>query len=353
MADSSGTTALIMSGAAAKGAFEAGALQVIAEQAVPIASVMGTSAGALNGVAYAAGIRGGQERKAADRLVELWRDYATVFEGFQPNPRAMLEMRGVARMGGKVVRLIDAMLKELVAGPEKNAINLNLVVCPLIGTEDPDSRATTFERVVRFSNDDFEDAGARVRMRDAAIASAAMPAIYTPVELDFEKIGLCVDGGVVNNTPVQHAMETESRDVSRIIVLTPHPTDYNVSSPGHGLFYAFHLVNILIFERLYRDLKKAASINETLAALSGLVGKNGFTEEHFEMVRQVLGWRPLEIIQIRPPESLPGNMLSAFADAGLRAEYIQAGRAAAEAQLGVIRRAAPVALPLPLSAPGH
>jgi hypothetical protein len=207
----------------------------------------------------------------------------------------------------------------------------------LIGTTDEGESATTFERVIYFENEDFDLPERRRHLRDAAVASAAFPGAYTPVKL--EGIGPCVDGGVVNNTPVKHALESESRDirVSRVVVINPHPVDYNVADPGRGLNYGMHLLNILLQERLYRDLKSAYGVNAKLSQLEALVGQNGFTPEHFEMVRGVLGWRPLEIVEIRPDDPLPGNPFTGFGDAYLREKYIEAGREAARLQLGTLR----------------
>ena len=55
-------SALILAGAVAKAAFQAGALEIIAAAALPIARVCGTSAGALNAAVYAAGIHAGAPR---------------------------------------------------------------------------------------------------------------------------------------------------------------------------------------------------------------------------------------------------------------------------------------------------
>lgn len=336
--DTNGSTAVILAGAVAKGAFEAGALEVLSERGLRVHSVMGTSAGALCGTVYAAGIRAGREREAAREMVAMWRDYATWLKGFTLSPRAILSRQGLANPGRFVARM-DEVVAELLSGQQRRPVGLSLVVCPLTGTTEEGRSGTTFERVAYFENEDFDQPERLRRLRNTAVASAAFPLAYAPVELDFDDIGLCVDGGVVNNTPVKHAIDSETRDVdvSRVVVITPQPEGCDRSSPGGGSQYVQHLLNILIQERLYRDLKQAKSINLKLNRLEALVGKDGFTLKHFQKVQAVLGWRPVELVEIRPDEQLPGSSFAGFSDKRLREQYIEAGRQAATAKLSELR----------------
>src|SRR5262245_43411875 len=68
--------ALILAGAVARGAFEAGALSVLAASSARVARIVAASSGALNGVAYAAAVRARRERDGAAELIALWRDHA-------------------------------------------------------------------------------------------------------------------------------------------------------------------------------------------------------------------------------------------------------------------------------------
>src|SRR5207248_7311569 len=79
-------TAIILAGGVAKGGFEAGALEILSERGIPVSHIVAASAGALNGVAYAAGVRAGRENEAAQRLTSLWinnGDWAHAFD-FRP-----------------------------------------------------------------------------------------------------------------------------------------------------------------------------------------------------------------------------------------------------------------------------
>jgi hypothetical protein len=92
----------------------------------------------------------------------------------------------------------------------------------------------------------------------------------------------------------------------------------------------------LINERLYRDLHDAASINEYLAKLEQLKSE-GVPADVVERVKSVFNWRPLEIVQIRPPRTLAGNAFEGFnRHSPLRDQYIDAGRLAAEQKLSAL-----------------
>src|SRR4051812_44751881 len=64
-------TAVILAGAVAKGAFEAGALEVLAPhaEALRITRLVGASAGSLNASVFAVGLRARAEREVAKKLV--------------------------------------------------------------------------------------------------------------------------------------------------------------------------------------------------------------------------------------------------------------------------------------------
>src|SRR5262249_25624102 len=70
------TVALVLAGAVAKGAFEAGALTVLAERDVRVVRIVAASSGAMNGAAYAAAVRGRRERDGAAEIAEFWRERA-------------------------------------------------------------------------------------------------------------------------------------------------------------------------------------------------------------------------------------------------------------------------------------
>ena len=89
-------TAVVLAGGVAKGAFEADALDVLADAGVAISQVVGASSGALNATLLAAGIRAGRVRDATRRLMELWREDAGWMQVFHVSLRDILSRTGIS-----------------------------------------------------------------------------------------------------------------------------------------------------------------------------------------------------------------------------------------------------------------
>jgi NTE family protein len=321
-------TALILAGAVAKGAFEAGALQVLATRAeeLNISRIVGASSGALNAAIFATGIRMRAPARAANQLVQLWEDAATWHNALDLDLRDILSLQGL----GSADRVLPLMRKAVanLSSSDPRPIDLQLVLTALNGDRGDigGAPATTYEHVARFSDQDFDSDARREEIFTTALASGAFPVVFAPVELPG--IGPCVDGGSVNNTPLKLAIV--GSNVERIIVVTPEPILAAPPTDLTGTNLLTHFADILINERLYRDLHDAESVNDYLRKLEGLE----LAPDALERVKSVFGWRPLEILQVRPEQALNGGSFSAFSDASLRAEYIQAGNAAASRVLG-------------------
>ncbi|MEI9952778.1 MAG: hypothetical protein WDO74_28300 [Pseudomonadota bacterium] len=150
-----------------------------------------------------------------------------------------------------------------------------------------------------------------------------------PVELPG--VGPCIDGGTVNNAPISWAVE-EGAD--RVIVVTGSPS----AQPPEGKLAFFDLVgkevDIAINERLFRDLRQARRVNDKLSSLSKELERQGLPAEQRAAALASLGWKPLEIVEIRPSEPLAGNAFSALGQPALRRDYLDLGRRAAELALG-------------------
>jgi NTE family protein len=89
----------------------------------------------------------------------------------------------------------------------------------------------------------------------AVLAAAAIPGVLPPVPWGDR---LLVDGGVVNNTPISHAVELGA---DRIFVLTTDdPNARAIPAPPRGaLEAAVHAFTLLISTRLDADLRRYAS----------------------------------------------------------------------------------------------
>ncbi|MGC4087633.1 MAG: patatin-like phospholipase family protein [Polyangiaceae bacterium] len=324
-------TALILAGAVAKGAFEAGALEVLSERAADlgITRVVGASAGALNASVFAVGLRARAERRVATKLCELWADAATWHNVVDFNLRDALALKGVGTADRVLTLMQNAVANVGSSSPRE--LGLWLVVTALRGARGSigGAPATTFEQALDFYGAALDGSAQHTRIFQAALASAAFPVLFAPVELP--SVGACVDGGTVNNAPIRLALEGSA--VERIVVISPQPLLERAPEPLSGVNLLGQVANIAINERLYRDLHDAESVNARLRALEALQA-DGVPLDAIERVKRALGWRPLEIIQIRPQEALQGNVFEGFGNHTRRLEYIEAGRTAARAQLG-------------------
>jgi predicted acylesterase/phospholipase RssA len=326
--------ALVLAGGVAKGAFTAGALAVLSDPqtkaaiGLDVARIVGASSGALNGVFYAAAIRSGTEAFAGQRLAQVWLDDATLGGAFEFSFRDLLGAVGLST-DDKLLALLRQHVRP--SQGDLHPIALRLVVTNADGEPiaiEDGGVATTFEHVVDLTGSDFDTAEALERVFVAAAASAALPGAYAPVPLEVGgRTVRGLDGGLVDDTPLGHAL-SGAPEITRVFVLVPSPRIRTEPADLHGLALASHVFDILVEERLVRDLRHVARVNRVLARLPSLVADPG---ERAALL-DALGWtgrRPVQIVEIRPDAALPGDGFSGFTSLALRQGYVQAGSDAA------------------------
>jgi NTE family protein len=325
-------TAIVLSGGVAKGAFEAGALDVLVERGIKISQVVGTSSGSLNATMLAGAVRAGRERDATRRLLTLWHDDADWMHIFHLTLREALEGRGLSD-SFRVLKLMRDELPKITTA-SINPIRLRIVVGLLNGVRRQFGQqvATTFEGVLTFDGPDFDDDAGRERIYNAAAASAAFPLLFHPV--DVPGLGPCYDGGVVNDAPVKLAAEDGA---TRVIVIAPYPATFDSAAAPTGVALAAHLVDVLIHERLFRDLRDAERVNEAVRGVQTLVTAGVLDQNQMALVLQAFDARPLQIVTIRPTHELPGNSFAGFLHRNLREQYITAGHDVAHRVLDSLR----------------
>jgi predicted acylesterase/phospholipase RssA len=327
--------ALVLAGGVAKGAFTAGALSVLSDPAtkahlgLDVARIVGASSGALNGVFYAAAIRSGTEAFAGQRLAQVWLDDATLRGAFDLSLRDLLGGTGLST-DSKLLALLRGHVLPSPGGLQP--IELRLVITNADGepmTLDDGTVATTFEHVVDLTGPDFDTAEGLERVFVAAAASAALPGAYAPVPIEVGgRTFRGLDGGIVDDTPLGHAI-AGAPEITRVFVLVPSPRIRTEPADLQGLALASHVFDILIEERLVRDLGHVARVNRVLATLPSMVADPA----ERAAVLGALGWagrRPVEIVEIRPDVELPGDGFSGFTSLPLRQQYVQAGIEAAQ-----------------------
>lgn len=224
-ADDPGLTALVFGGGSSRGAIQIGMLQVLAEHGFRPDRIYGSSVGAINGAGFAADpTRDGVERMAqvwlrlrredvfrTGRLHGPWR-YLSQREGVYANSG----LRDIITEGYPLERLEEA------------TIPLEVVATSLT---DGGERWFTHGPAA-----------------EAILASAAMPAIFPPVEIDGERY---IDGGVVNNVPIQRAIDAGATRIVVLLCSPPVIAPQQTRRPVEGMINA---LLISIHARFVRDM---------------------------------------------------------------------------------------------------
>ena len=225
-------TAFVLAGGAGLGALHAGMLRALYERGIRPDMLVGASAGALN-AAYVASRP--QTVETAKDLANLWRELRRA-DVFPAHPLAVIG--GLANH--RDCLLPDRPLRRLVSRHiqierlEEAGVHLHLVCFDLLSGEE-----------VLLSEGPA---------RDAVVAAAAIPGVLPAVPWGKR---LLVDGGVVNNTPISHAVELGAE---RIYVLpTGDPEDRALPAPPRGALDAVvHAMTLLTGQRLRSDLERYA-----------------------------------------------------------------------------------------------
>ena len=215
------SVAFVLSGGASLGAIQVGMLRALADREIRPDVIVGTSVGALNGAFLA-----DREltRETVDELAEIWLSLrrGTVFPA-EP-VTGLLGFLGVRRNlvpAGSLRRLITRHISH--DRLEELPIPLHAIACDaLTGRE------------VRLSEGP---------LADAVLASSAIPGVFPPVEWDGR---LLIDGGVVNNTPISHALELEPTHV--YVLPTGGPCELT-EPPRGAIGMLIHATSLLVAQR--------------------------------------------------------------------------------------------------------
>jgi NTE family protein len=222
-------TAFVLSGGASLGALQVGMLRALFERGVTADLLVGTSVGALNAAFIASRP---QTPETTAELAKVWRrieradafplSLRTVVGGLAGQRDHLVPARGLRQIVERHVELDDL---------SDAAVPLSLIAFDVIGG----AEAVLCD-------------GPAI---DAIIAACSIPGIFPPVAVG-EK--LLVDGGVVNNTPIRHAVELGAE---RIYVLPTQELPYApASAPRTALDAAIYAIGLLVGSRLEADIAR-------------------------------------------------------------------------------------------------
>jgi NTE family protein len=222
------TIAFVLSGGASFGATQAGMLQALYERDIRPDLFVGTSAGALN-AAFAADRPG-----TVDTAIELQRIWLglTRSQVFPASPlTAALGALGVRDHSfppSGLQRVIERNCH--FARLEDAAVPVHVVAADVLTGEE-----------VRLSDGPVVD---------ALLASAAIPGVFPPVAWDGR---LLMDGGIVNNAPITHAVELGA---DRIFVLSAMGPSRLEEAPRGAVSAGITAITRAITRRLQEDIAR-------------------------------------------------------------------------------------------------
>ena len=214
-------TALVLSGGASLGAIQVGMLRALVDEGIRPDLIVGTSVGAVNGAFLASRPF---TRATLDELAELWLRIRRV-QVFPVEPfTGLLGFLGARR------NLVPAIaLRRLVARHagadrlEDLPIPLYVIACDVL-------------------------TGAELRLSEgplveAVLASAAIPGVLPPVDWEGR---LLMDGGIVDNTPISHALDLGADAV--YVLPTGGPCEL-AAPPRGALGMLVHAVSLMVGQR--------------------------------------------------------------------------------------------------------
>jgi predicted acylesterase/phospholipase RssA len=275
-------------GGGGKGAFGAGALEVIEEAGIKIGGWEGVSVGALNGAGWSVG--------GAALLRRVW---------FGIAERDVFIRKNAAGMAWRV--LVQGRRSVYDFAPLGRTIRKHLGPGPYpgvrVGTVDTRRRPWRFQ---------MEPADA-----DSVLASASMPIVAEPVNGRL-------DGGIAHAMPIKAALE---RGADRIICILCTPREVREQEPdepGNAWEVGTGSLELALHTATVSDIDGAFQRNERIR----LAQKCG---EPVPTAADGRPYRYANITVIEPPEPLGGTL--DFSQTSIRRRY-ELGRRAARDQLG-------------------
>ena len=239
---------LVLGGGGARGAAHIGILEVLEKLRVPVDCVAGTSMGALVAGVYASGLSPATMRtKLAEAdWDDLFRDDPPLNEQnfrkkafdkrFLPGSETGVGPQGVKGqpgivMGQKIKLFFNTLVRDYLGEREIEALPLPLSI---IATDIVGGKKVVFRQG---------------SLSEAMRASMSVPGLMAPVETDGKKL---VDGGLVDNVPIDEARERCQADV--IIAVNVGSPLLKAEDISGLLSVSAQMVNILTEQNVTRSL---------------------------------------------------------------------------------------------------
>ena len=302
---------LALQGGGAHGAFTWGVLdRLLEDQTLEIGAISGTSAGAMNAVALAAGLMDGGRDGARAALRRLWTAVGRIAP-FTPPPAAALPWAGadawaaLAPWAGPFAGPFASAWSEAASAAwapllgalgrslspyQFNPLNLN----PLRGILE---QTVDFERVRRCDKTALFIAATRVKTgelrifrqdrltADVVLASACLPLLFQAVEVDGEPYW---DGGYAGNPALLPLVADRASDDLLLVQINPMRRDELPRAAGDIL----ERVNEITFNAsLLKELRQIALLRALVGGLQGQPGGGAAQGAAQDVARRLLELR--------------------------------------------------------------
>ncbi len=308
------STALVLSGGGARGAYQAGVIKALSEIAnankiantLPI--ITGTSAGAINATFLAA--HADDFKAAGEKICRIW-------STLQSHQVIRTDTLSLTRIGFRLLKELTTgsfvkrkkTLGLLDTSPLRNLLSDNIPFAKIAQNIQDKKLHALAITATNYANSDrvtFLQGHAdikgwkKVRRKsqmcemDAShvMASTAIPIFFPPVQVDNAFYG---DGCLRNLTPLSPAIKLGAEK----LIVVGVQKEIRLQDPGDGtlIMPTFARVvsvvtNAILMDNVYMDIERLNRINETVQILAA---KNQMAETSF---------RPVNIVHIRPSEDI-------------------------------------------------
>lgn len=235
-------TAFVLSGGGVLGPVQVGMLRALVERDIYPDLITGCSVGAINGATFAAD----PSPAGIDRLVRLWSNLADGKPDLMPRSRMPL----IAQLAFRRASIHDPERLEKLLLDELPARTFSDLRVPFacVATDAHQASAHWF------------DSGPLI---PALMASAALPAVYPPVEIDGR---LLYDGGVVNELPLQWALTQGATTLYILQVGHLDPRPLEPEKPFDSLLHAYWTARV---QRVEEDIDEISDECEVIRLPAG------------------------------------------------------------------------------------
>jgi len=267
-------------------------------------------------------IRSGTEDAAGEELARIWLEEATLAKGFNVSAKGLLDLEGIST-SDKILALLRRHVRPSTGASPSTCASLRPIA--------PESRSAR----ARPSGNDVRARAALRRLRAPTTrrgskrssrgrSLGSVPARVPPVPSSRRRsVGAVPRRRPHQQHPIKYAIEN-TPDIDRVFVIVPYPALLDSAPDLRGFALVEHLVEVLVQERLYRDLREP-----TPSTRRSLGSKSRFPDRSVPRgVLRTLGWserRRLQIVEF-VRRSARGWPFDGFLSRRLREEYVARGQ---------------------------